>query len=456
MTVWMVFGGLTAAVLLILIRPLMRSAPASVSRADYDQAIYRDQLAEVERDVARGVVSEAEAAAIRAEVARRLLAAAGKSSPGEDAATRVLRPAPTLATILILIVPAAAIGLYAGLGAPDSPDRPFADRAVERSIENDDGSLDVAKVKTALEARLAKNTGSLQGWVLLARTDATTQDWAGARAAWEKAVTLSHGDSEILEDYGEMLVTQANGTVGPQAQAIFRRAVAARHDAFRARFYLGGVKLQAGDRAGAVAAWRAVQHDAPPGSPWRSQIDAAIAALDQPEQPTAPVAAAPGGDSGMAGALMSLPPDQRAQAIQGMVAGLAAKLKQNPDDLAGWKRLARSYQVLGQPQRAADAFAHAAKLDPKDPLLLVGEADSLGSAGGQGQPPSDKMLELYRQVLVLDPKQVDALWMLGFSAHGGHQDKLAAQYWQTLLTVLDPASQDYAEVKKALASLDKS
>ena len=456
MTIWFVFGGLTAAVLLLLIRPLMRQAVPDLPRDSFDQAIYRDQLAEVARDLGRGVIAETDAKAVRLEVERRLLGAATRSvdvSAAKEAAR--LRPAPALATVLILIVPAMAIGLYSGLGAPDTPDSPFSGRAVERAIESDDGSLDLAKVKAALEARLAKDPNSLEGWVLLARNDGTAQDWAGARAAWTKALTLSHNDPDVLQDFGEMLVMQDQGVVGTQAKALFQQAASAEKTAFRARFYLGVAKIQAGDRKGGLADWHAIEKDSPPDSPWRGQITESIKQLDQPA-PAAPESAPPGVDPAMAGMLMNMPQDQRMQAIQGMVAGLAARLHQNPNDLPGWKRLAHSYQVLGQPLQSADAFAQAAKLDPKDPSLLVGEADALGSAAPDGSPPSAAMLALFVQALALDPKQPDSLWMLGLAAHGSHQDNVAAGYWQRLLVTLDPASQDYADVKKALGSLGHS
>ena len=453
MTVWFIFGGLTAVVLLLLIRPLMRRAGSEQPRAAYDQAIYRDQLAEVERDLQRGVVSTTEAKAIRLEVERRLLAATPKpgaaAQGGAKAVTDPLRPAPGLATALILVMPAAAITLYVSLGAPGAPDRPFAARGIERSIESDDGSLDIAKVRTALMARLAKDPNSLEGWVLLARTDANAQDWQGARAAWQKAVAISHGDYQVLENYGELLVMAAQGQVTAEAQDVLHRAVTRDSRAYRARFYLAMARLQAGDRAGAITDWRRVQHDAPANSPWRGEIDQTIKDLDQPAQPTPPpIAAGPGGD-----AMMALPPDQRSQAIQGMVAGLAARLQQDPNDLPGWKRLARSYAVLGQPMKAAGAYAQATKLDPKDPTLLIGQADALGSALPQGSAPSETMIKLYQQALALDPKQADSLWMLGYIAHGNHQDAAAGDYWRRLLAVLSPNSQDYLDVKKAIATI---
>ncbi len=461
MTVWFIFGAMTAVALLLLIRPLMRRPLSEQPRSAYDQAIYRDQLAEVERDKQRGVVSEAEARAIRLEVERRLLASAPKatiaSEQGTGSRADLLRPAPGIATVLILLVPAAAITLYVALGAPGAPDRPFTSRGIERSIESDDGSLDIAKVRSALMTRLAKDPNSLEGWVLLARTDANAQDWQGARAAWEKAIVISHEDYQVLENYGELLVMEAQGRVTMEAQKVLQHAVARDSHAYRARFYLAMARLQAGDRPGAIGDWRQVQKDAPANSPWRREIDETIKALDQPSQPASPPAATgPSGDSGMAGAMMALPPDQRNQAIEGMVAGLAARLQQNPNDLPGWKRLARSYAVLGQPMKAADAYAQASKLDPKDATLLIGRADALGSALPQGSGPSEVMIKLYQQALALDPKQADSLWMLGYVAHNNRQDSSARDYWRRLLAILDPGSQDYKDVKRAIDGLGKS
>ena len=105
---------------------------------------------------------------------------------------------------------------------------------------------------------------------------------------------------------------------------------------------------------------------------------------------------------------------------------------------------------------AADAYAQAAKLDPKDATLLIGRADALGSALPQGSGPTEAMIKLYQQALALDPRQADSLWMLGYVAHNNHQDAIAGDYWRRLLAILDPGSQDYADVKKAIDGLGKS
>src|SRR5258707_14092230 len=96
MVLWIVLGALTALVVGLLVRPLVAGAPADRARADYDLAIYRDQLAEIERDRARGSLDEAEAAAARLGIERRILAPAPPPStpPATEATTAQVKPSP--------------------------------------------------------------------------------------------------------------------------------------------------------------------------------------------------------------------------------------------------------------------------------------------------------------------------------------------------------------------------
>ena len=119
--------GLTALALAMLLAPLFlrRSGPAS--REIYNLAVYRDQLAEVERDVARGVLAPEHAEAARAEIARRILAlkpaeAGADPNPAGPMGSRAAL------TVAILLLPVAAMMLYWRLGSPSLPDRPFAAR----------------------------------------------------------------------------------------------------------------------------------------------------------------------------------------------------------------------------------------------------------------------------------------------------------------------------------------
>ena len=75
----LIFTLLAAATLATVALPLLRPAHGIADRGQFDRAVYRDQLKELEREVARGVLSPAEAQSARLEIQRRLLAAEGRS-----------------------------------------------------------------------------------------------------------------------------------------------------------------------------------------------------------------------------------------------------------------------------------------------------------------------------------------------------------------------------------------
>jgi cytochrome c-type biogenesis protein CcmH len=261
---------------------------------------------------------------------------------------------PKTAIGLIVLVPLAVLGLYGALGQPNLPDAPFAGRTSELPLLADDGRLDLNKLRDALKQRLAATPDSLEGWLYLARTDGSLEDWVGARDAWRHARDLGHDRPDILEGYGETLVGEAHGRITDEAQAVFRQLLAADAKSPAARYYLALAKAQHGDMAGAARDWRRLLADSPPESPWRGQVQQMIA------QAGSAVSSPPADQQA---AIMALPPEQRAQAIQGMVAGLAARLQAHPDDAEGWGRLARAYTVLGDKAKAADAAAHLAALN---------------------------------------------------------------------------------------------
>jgi cytochrome c-type biogenesis protein CcmH len=455
MLFWFTAAVLTALALFFLLRPLTRGGVTEQPRSAYDLAIYRDQLDELGRDVARGVLSEAEAASARLEIERRLLASqprgAAPAKPGLSGLS--LR---VVAAVTLVAVPGLALGLYLGLGSPDLPDAPLAARQGERKVLAADGGLDLPKARKMLEEKLATQPDSLQGWMLLARTDAALGDWPAARAALDKALALSNRSPDVLEADGDLLVSEAQGEVTPQAEAVLQEAAKARPDLFRARYYLGLAKAQRDDMAGAIAAWKALLADAPADAPWADTVKKAVAEAErQQEGGAAPVGSAPpqGQPPAEMAAIMKLPPADRMNAIRGMVDGLAARLAQDPNDLDGWKRLARSYRVLGETQKSADAYGKAAALAPDDMSLLLGQADALQAGLAEDAPITQAAADLYRKVLARQPDQQEALWYAGMAEKQSGNGTAAAADWRRLLAQLKPDSDEAKTVQQALDSL---
>jgi cytochrome c-type biogenesis protein CcmH len=120
---WLILACLTAIVLLVLLRPLARESEgdateaASSAREGFDAAVYRDQLAEIDADRARGLIGEAEAEAARIEIARRLLATDGKARASAGAQREGATSRAALIGVTALL-PLVALGFYLSYGSP--------------------------------------------------------------------------------------------------------------------------------------------------------------------------------------------------------------------------------------------------------------------------------------------------------------------------------------------------
>lgn len=382
--------GLTSLALAILLLPLLLHRAASPERDAYNLAVYRDQLAEVERELGRGLLSPPEAVAARTEIGRRILTL----HPDEVKAAGAGRGA-VAGIAAVLALPLVAWALYSQLGAPQLPDQPFAARHNAGAAVAGAPHIDLDQAVKQLAAHLADHQGDLTGWLLLARTDMDLSRYAAAGEAYRHAAALSGQRADILGEWGEAQVLAANGTVTPAAREAFTAALKDPEGAPRSRYYLALAQMQHGDLKGALAAWQALAADSPADAAWlpvvRQRIAEAagklgIASAGLQTGPAAAGAAPAGMPSqqavaAVAKATAEAPPEARQAMIDAMVARLAARLEHEPNDVAGWAQLGRSYMVLHQPEKARNAFAHALKLRPEDAAIKAALAEAEATAG---------------------------------------------------------------------------
>jgi cytochrome c-type biogenesis protein CcmH len=260
-----------------------------------------------------------------------------------------------------------------------------------------------------------------------------------------------------------MLVLSTGGIVAPAAQDAFAKALAAdpRNDV--ARYYLALADEQAGEEKRAIDGWMSLAATLPEDSPMREQIangiqqaakDGGIPAPTMPKGVPAPPAAVTGGPSpDQMAAAPRVTPAQRATMIRGMVAQLAAKLQAQPNDLQGWMRLGRAYAVLGEINKASDAYAHAAKLKPGDVDVRLQAVGMLLGGLKPGDPLPPEAVALLKEVQAVAPNEPEALWYLGIvAAREGHPDVARAD-WTKLLAQIPRDADDTKVVKNALATL---
>jgi cytochrome c-type biogenesis protein CcmH len=135
--------------------------------------------------------------------------------------------------------------------------------------------------------------------------------------------------------------------------------------------------------------------------------------------------------------------------VEAMVERLAAKMRENPDDADGWKMLGRSYAVLGRFADAVDAYSKAVLRAPQDAQLLADFADALAMARGQSLQGEPEKLVL--RALEIDPNNLKALALAGTAAFHRGDFKRAADYWERMLALVPPDSEDARAIRENVA-----
>lgn len=366
MTLWFVFALMTAAAVFAVLWPLGRGKRAE--REGSEALVYKDQLAEIQRDATAGLIGPNEADAARVEISRRLLAASDVETSVSPTSNIAFRRA--VAVIALVGLPLLAAGVYTRYGSPMLGDFPLAERA--RTVKASD-SLD--KLVAQVETHLEKNPTDGRGWDVLAPVLMKLGRFDDAARAFRNAVTYSGETAARRSDLGEALAAASGGVITADAKAEFERAVALDPNEVKARYFVGLAAEQDGRKEDAANIWRAMLAVAPADAPWRSLVQDALVrvGVTAPKLSNEDMAAA----KDMSG-------DDRNAMIRGMVDRLATRLKDNGDDVEGWLRLMRAYIVLGERDKAQAALGDARQAVSKDAGRLQQLNDGLKDLGLDG------------------------------------------------------------------------
>jgi cytochrome c-type biogenesis protein CcmH len=377
MILWLFFALMTLAAIAAVWWPLARRQ--KFVRSGSDVEVYRDQLEEIGRDEAASLIGNVEAEAARVEVSRRLIAAAESAK----AATVAAPSAPaaryrwaTLAAAIVLLPLGAGI-TYLSLGSPNLV--PVSMNAEAGGQQLPEG---IEQTVTEVEKYLEANPKNGRGWELLAPVYLRLGRFDDAVTARRNALEIFGADAARLGDLGEAIVMASNGVVTAEAKGLFERANATDSEDVMAQYYLGLSAKQEGRRDEALQRWTALASSAREGAEWLPLVKNALARIDEkgPSAVAAPPSAA------------VAPPEHNGGAIEAMVERLAERLKKDGSDVPGWIQLARSYRVLGKPDkvRTAVANAHAALANDQEALqrldqgLAALETEAAPGAAGPG------------------------------------------------------------------------
>ena len=374
----------------ILLRAMARAGQTvAADGTERAMRVYRDQISEIERDLARGIIGEGEAERLRLEVSRRIL----ELDKGERG-RRVGGPAPKVmrgvafATIVLAVLGSGL--LYLSVGAPDYPDMPLLERHAEAAEtrlnrarqaemeaefaaafpepEDFPGRAELEPMVAQLREALSTRPLDVTGFGLLAQNEARLGNFRAAIEAQVRVIELKEDDADV-EDYAyllDLMVIATGGFVSPEAENIIEQILQRDTTNNVALYYSGRMYAQTGRPDMTFRVWRRL-HDLSPGdAPWMPEIRAALPELARisgepryqlPPRP-AP-AGARGPDEIDLDAAQDMPPEDRAQMIEDMVGGLSARLANDGGTADEWAQLIRALAVLERDEQAVAVLQEA-------------------------------------------------------------------------------------------------
>ena len=390
-------------VALVLVQAMRQGrSAAQTATGSEGLAVYRDQLAEVDRDLARGTLAQPEADRLRTEVQRRMLDA--------DRALRLQGGKPAVGALrlwsgVVILALIAAGALYRALGAPGYPDIPLSARlaladeaylarpsqdaveATQPAYQPPAGiDPEFAGLVDKLRKTVAERPDDLLGHTLLSQNEAALGNFVAARKAQGVVVGLK-GDAATAEDLAglaTLMIAAAAGVVTPEAEQALIGCLKLDPRNGWARYYSGLMFAQIGRPDRTFSLWEPLLREGPDTAPWmppiREQIeDVAMAAGTEFTLP----AAAPGPDAATVAAAAAMSTEDRQAMIRTMVEGLESRLMSSGGSVEEWGRLITSLGVLEDADRARTIHARAQAIfagNPGDLAVLQAAAEQAGVA----------------------------------------------------------------------------
>ncbi len=396
---WIAIVVLATAMAGLLAMALLRGQRNTGPAEAFDLQVYRDQLTEVDRDLARGVISDEDAERLRTEISRRILAADAKSQATGSAGSQPKTLGVGVAVLIAALLVGGSYWLYSQIGAPGYGDLGLASRMemaelarANRPSQQDaeaqlpaTGATEIQPEYAALVERLrgavAERPGDLQGHVLLARSEAAMGNYPAAYAAQQQVLSIK-GDAATGKDYADladMMVLAAGGYVSPEAERVLEAALTREPDNGVSLYYMGLMMAQTGRPDIAFRLWDRLVRQSPADAPWLppilSQIEEIAFRAGVSDYQVPQIAAMPGPSADDVEAAGEMSAEDRQDMIRGMVARLSDRLANEGGTPEEWSRLISSLGVLGDEAQAIAIWNEAQEVfaDNPDALEIVRE-----------------------------------------------------------------------------------
>ncbi|MFT3690057.1 c-type cytochrome biogenesis protein CcmI [Paenirhodobacter sp.] len=411
MLFWIVAAALTVAIAALFGLAMLRRHPAEEdTTASHDMQVYRDQLAEVERDLTRGVLAPAEAERARIEISRRMLEADRQERAGAGLGARA-GAAPRGVTIAafagVALVLLGAFGGYLTLGIAGYPDQPLAERIASAEElyrsrpTQDEAERRAAATRPALPApdpqftelmdklrsAVAQRPNDPVGLQLLARNEMILGNYTAGWQAQRRLIAVK-GDTATAADYaqlGEDMVVAAGGLVTKQAEEVFATALQKDPREGLSLYYIGLMMAQNGRGDRAFRLWDGLMRNTPADAPWQEPIRqnirqlAWVAGEENYQMP----GTGPSAEDMQAAAGLS--PEERMEFVRGMVERLNDRLAAQGGPVADWAKLVSSLRMLGEVERANAIATEARGKFAADPAAVKMIDQALAAPAGAVQ-----------------------------------------------------------------------
>lgn len=269
---WIAGALAVVLVLALLFRPfLLKSSTAGVSRRQLNAAIYRDQLARLERDRADNLLAEADYTQARDELQRGVI-----EDTREGDATLVNRTPRKTIVALGLLLPVAALGLYVVLGSPAAMQAPIGPQQKVTT-------QDMERLVEGLAAKLQQDPGNLEGWSMLARSYKMLGRNNEAEQAFDRAGAFMDNDAQLLAVYADLAATNANGNFAGKPTQLIQKALKVDPDNGMALWLAGTAAFRAQQYEVAIRSWerltKQLEPDSDDSNMMQESINAAYAAM---------------------------------------------------------------------------------------------------------------------------------------------------------------------------------
>ncbi len=366
---------------------------------------------------------------------------------------------------LIVLITIIATTLYSQFGSPELPARPLDGRADEIASTRQAELQQRTALQDALDnarAEAAAAPDSVDSWLKLAMAAARAEAFDTEISALKTALAMTDDNIAVKSMLAEAMARKADGLITLPVRTLIDEVLTEQPDEPRALYLSGLAAFQDEAYPLAIQRWQRLRQISSADAPWIAMIDqnlkqAAEAGgitlpTRQAEDKEASRTSAPFLTAEQIEAVQSMSAEDQQAFILDMTDRLEDRLKQAPDDKAGWQQLIRARQQLGDNEAMLRALTGAADADADNPDAQLAILEFLLGARliADNLVLAEESLDAFRQ---LAPDRLEGLFFAGQLAQIKGNIEQAAGYWQSLIDKLEGDNQLRPLMEKRLEAL---